>query len=399
MCSYAYGNALCPGEACHELTFYAEHFSEFFQSHTVFLFLPGVHSLKLQYYIHIDSVTNLMLLGSDNGKSRNQCIGKTGLGIFYSKAITIMHLEFSGCAADFSDDVKWHAGIGILCITDLNISNVVVTNSTGWGVLANNILGSSQFHNSTFTYNSGTGASFSGGNSFFRYNNVQCDQFTNTSLIISKSKFSHGSNRGGARSGGGILLQFHQSTYPVRVTIKDATLYDNQASVYGGNMQIEICMHYGIECVSQNVASILIERSSFSKGESQLGGGISVIFVSIGIPCDSQQLETPSKIHIFNSEILYNTASQGGSNIFIYGNSNISNSILINNSRIIGGKVMIILEGGCDSLWDIVMNTAAGGSIHTCALFTLERLLNSNGRLQIQRFLETLPVPVVEACP
>jgi len=77
-------------------------------------------------------------------------------------------------------------------------------------------------------------------------------------------------------------------------------------------MQIEIRMHYGIECVSQNVASILIKRSSFSKGESQLGGGISVIFVSIGIPCDSQQLETPSKIHIFNSEILYNTASQGG---------------------------------------------------------------------------------------
>lgn len=59
-----------------------------------------------------------------------------------------MHLEFSGCAADFSDDVKWHAGIGILCITDLNISNVVVTNSTGWGVLANKILGSSQIHNS-----------------------------------------------------------------------------------------------------------------------------------------------------------------------------------------------------------------------------------------------------------
>ena len=100
---------------------------------------------------------------------------------------------------------------------------------------------------------------------------------------------------------GGILLQFHQSTYPVRVTIKDATLYDNQASVYGGNMQIEIRMHYGIECVSQNVASILIERSSFSKGESQLGGGISVIFVNIGIPCDSQEHETPFKIHIFNS--------------------------------------------------------------------------------------------------
>ena len=62
------GNASCLGEACHELTFYAEHSSEFFQSHTVFLFLPGVHSPKLQYYIHIDSVTNLMLLGSDNGK-------------------------------------------------------------------------------------------------------------------------------------------------------------------------------------------------------------------------------------------------------------------------------------------------------------------------------------------
>ena len=80
-----------------------------------------------------------------------------------------MHLEFSGCAADFSDDVKWRAGIGILCITDFNISNVVVTNSTGWGVLAINcnILGSSQIHNSTFTYNSGTGASFFVGIVFF----------------------------------------------------------------------------------------------------------------------------------------------------------------------------------------------------------------------------------------
>ena len=86
----------------------------------------------------------LHLLGSDNGISRIQCIGKTGIGIFHSKAVTIMHLEFSGCAADFSDDVKWHAGIGILYITDLNISKVVVTNSTGWGVLANNILGTSQ---------------------------------------------------------------------------------------------------------------------------------------------------------------------------------------------------------------------------------------------------------------
>ena len=100
-----------------------------------------------------------------------------------------------------------------------------------------------------------------------------------------------------------INQPINQSTYPVIVTIKDATLYDNQASVYGGNMHIEIDhrMHYGIECVSQNLASVLIERSSFSKGESQLGGGISVIFVNIGIPCDSQEHETPFKIHIFNS--------------------------------------------------------------------------------------------------
>lgn len=96
--------------------------------------------------------------------------------------------------------------------------------------------------------------------------------------------------------------------------------------------------------ISQNLVSVLLERSNVSKGESRLGGGISVYFASIGndISCVSQEIT--SKLSISNCEICNNIAFEGGSNIFIYGQSYISNNVVINNSCIFGDDNM----GGVD---------------------------------------------------
>ena len=65
----------------------------------------------------------------------------------------MLHLTFSTCGADYASSI--FIGVNLQCVADVEISNIVVSNSTGFGLYALNIVGFVHIQNSVFIYNTG----------------------------------------------------------------------------------------------------------------------------------------------------------------------------------------------------------------------------------------------------
>ena len=140
-------------QPCHTLQYYVNNSN--FSSNSTFLFLKGLHTLHS--VAEIRNVTNLALIGVGSENSKVQCEGPAGL--FFRQMIhgnlTISNLTFSNCGAKSVDGLPCGALV-LDTVVDLNLTNVIVENSTGYGLLGFNLLGNSFITNSIFRYNIGT---------------------------------------------------------------------------------------------------------------------------------------------------------------------------------------------------------------------------------------------------
>ena len=158
----------CPAhfQPCHILNYYVNNSN--ITSNSTLLFLKGLHIL--QSTAKIGSVTNLALIGVAGPEdSKIQCEGAAG---FYFRQLipgnlTISNLLFSNCGGETVE--------GLLCgalildtVLHLNMTNVIVENSTGYGLLGYNLLGNTLITGSVFRYNRGT-QDCEGGNTWFYY--------------------------------------------------------------------------------------------------------------------------------------------------------------------------------------------------------------------------------------
>ena len=236
-----------------------------FSSNSTFLFLKGLH--VLHGIAEIGNATNLALVGVGSEDSKIQCEGPAGL--YFKQMIrgnlTISNLTFSNCGVESADGLPCGALV-LDTVFNLNLTNVIVENSTGYGLLGFNLLGKSFITNSVFKYNRATQDCF-GGNTLIFYGNCP-NRDTASSLIINSSQFLFGKvpiTQGDPLGTGG--LSFYIKCTNVSVNGTNLTMYGNEGH-FGGNL----CIHFW---VFTNI-SITMENSYLGAGRGSRGGGVFV---------------------------------------------------------------------------------------------------------------------------
>ena len=151
----------CPGQPCNNLSYYCENSHLFFTSNTTLYFLPGEHILGPVIVAYVSNITLVGIVSAEH--TINHCPGEGGIAFINCERVNLFHLTFSNCGTDHGTLI--YRGVGFQCVTDVEISSIVVTNSTGVGLYAANMVGSVHIQNSVLTYNTGN----IGGNAAFRY--------------------------------------------------------------------------------------------------------------------------------------------------------------------------------------------------------------------------------------
>ena len=323
----------CQGQPCHNLTYYSENSQLYFTSNTTLYFLPGEHILG---HVIVTDVSNITLAGIVSSEHTIlRCPGEGGILFMNCKEIYLLQLTFSNCGADYGTSI--YRGLGFQCVTDLEISNIVVTNSTGFGLAAVNVVGSVHIQNSVFTYNTGS----IGGNAKFQYSaDLQCPQVTDTLLFIENSFFAYGENWSTQyvkSSAGGMTLAF-QSSFNIIILVTNTTLHGNKVAIGGGgNMVIYYNSNGACNCVS-----VTIEHCYITQGEASDGGGLYIKDIRTTEEPHHCGTTEPHSLHITDVQFVNNTAHRYGGGVYILDGSSVGSNINITNSSIIGGKA----EGG-----------------------------------------------------
>ena len=328
--------SICPGEPCHELSYYSENSQLFFTSNTTLYFLPGEHILE---HVIVTDVSNITLAGIMSAEyTILQCPGRGGIAFIDCKEIYMLHLTISNCG---EDGTSVSCGVYFQCVKDLEISDIVVTNSTGFGLLVVNVVGYVHIQNSVFTYNSGN----IGGNSAFVYygdiNN--CPQVIHTLLHVENSIFAFGEIWSTeSLYSGGIALVVYQPSYNIVMIVRHTTLHGNQAASGGGNMLVGIIHNSKAAC---NLITVRIEHCNVTQGRalSGVGGGLYVQHINTtgNEPHQCDARESQYSLWITDVNFVNNTASTLGGNLFFSDDNSVCNGINIANSSIIGGKAQI----------------------------------------------------------
>ena len=143
----------------------------------------------------------------------------------------MLHLTFSNCGADYASSI--FIGVNFQCVADVEISNIVVSNSTGFGLYALNMVGFVQIQNSVFIYNTGN----IGGNTALRYDETMgCSQVIDTLLHVENSLFAYGEIWSTELSfSGGVTILVSQILYNINILVTNSTFHGNQAAIAGGN--------------------------------------------------------------------------------------------------------------------------------------------------------------------
>ena len=285
-------------QPCYTLQYYVNNSN--FSSNRTFLFLKGLHAL--QGIAKIRNVTNLALIGVSQEKCTIQCESRAGL---YFKQIirgnlTISNLTLSNCGAESADGLPCGALL-LDTVFDLNLTNVIIENSTGYGLLGFNLLGNSFITNSVFRYNSATQECL-GGNTWIYYGN--CPKLdTPTVLTISSSQFLFGKHprgqqglQGFSQSSGG--LTFLMNCLNVSVNATDLTLYGNEG-YFGGNLYFHFHLFTDISITLQN-SYLGAGRAPVSRG----GGALIKIDQDVAVN-DKYSCGDPSVLNQKHHQLLY----------------------------------------------------------------------------------------------
>ena len=253
---------------CQELKTYFNNASYYFQSGTEFIFLPGVHLFDLESILLVQGIVNIRLVGSDNFTQRSvaENVEEYGLhpyaydyNITYFQSSTII-LCTNPSALSFSN-VKnltlanftiLNCGQYLNNASNLLIDGLSVQNSSGFGLYALNVLGTSQITRSSFVgnnqfvkkifqdvpirncknetgslYITGSLTEYKGGNVEFIYSNVSLTS-SNIQLNILLVVVALGINRDDSY-GAGLAISSDESLHNLNINIDDLITYRNQA--------------------------------------------------------------------------------------------------------------------------------------------------------------------------
>ena len=282
----------CPSNyPCHTLQYYVKNKTAFFKTNSTLQFLPGIHILESNEgneLTTIESVHNLTLIGNDTfinnsltndnfalvPSSQIHCNGSGGLLFTAVHGLFIGNLLFSRCGAvlPWPFDGRFRAALatGLISpqesIFDVNITRVVIQNSTGYGLYASNVLGKSVISDSTFIYNNYNGSQeYFGGNIRMSYHNCSENAGNSTFTIQSSyllhgrdpNTYGHGSD---STSAGLAVTTLGLGCSNIVFNIINITARDNVAYA-GGNIEILYLSNnitnsfYVIQCLLEDGAA------------------------------------------------------------------------------------------------------------------------------------------------
>ena len=193
--------------------------------------------------------------------------------------IQIRNLTFLNCGQDLTFDlsvlcnVSCRAAIAFDTIDTLLISGVTVNYSSGWGVYAKRVFGSSSVVESTFSHNAGTSV-YDGGNVAILYTDCSADA-SDTILSLSSLKVLYGysSHKTPVAPGLSLLLECTR----INVSISNVVMIGNGANSKifstGGNIAI-IYRNY----TNLVVNFVTVQDCYIANGSASQGAGM---FVSI----------------------------------------------------------------------------------------------------------------------
>ena len=280
----------CPGNPCHVLTYYLQNSSQYFQSDTQFIFLPGIHQFDTGIQLEITEKENIRFVGSNNltqhsvaekvmeygfdpyhederitflqSPSIILCSKVSGFSFVSMVNLSLVNISLLNCGNGSP------AGIYMSNVFNLLMDGVSIQNSTGYGFFGSNLLGQSTIVRSSFiannqyvkdmllktnvgslqcngvVYDHNTAyvndgpvncAALKGGNMVIHYNDIA--QETNQ-LCFSNLVFSLGvDGTFGSQCddytdrypGTGLSITLEQTTFTVIFDIQDSTFYRHQA--------------------------------------------------------------------------------------------------------------------------------------------------------------------------
>lgn len=265
----------CPSP-CHPLSFYLGNVTQYFESNTTLVFLPGEHIIQSDTFAEISNVADLNL----EGQVKENTLPALGAQVVQAIIVCANHwlefhfvnvtnlrvtkLIFSYCGQKI---IPTHLSNHILPATiwiteseNVELQEVGIFNGTGYGLLAVNVLGNSRVVNSTFFGNNFytlqeeecEQGSCVGGNALFVYKNGQenITEFptcrNNNSLYIFNSLFRQGFS--GVLEvnsflhqgfGGGLEVIFESTTYGMEIVI-DRVVSVGNTGLLGANMFISM---------------------------------------------------------------------------------------------------------------------------------------------------------------
>ena len=313
---------------CEPLSYYIQRVDQFFVSNTCMEFLEGVHVMEINRAVRMVDISNFSLIGNRSRitprdttdgtpvpSSLITCSGSMRSGFYFVNSfnIQIENLAIAKCGMRISKGIKVLAAIAFDTVINVQMRNVRIFNSTGFGVHADRVLGNSTISNSAFIRNIGI-KKFYGGNMRFWYRD--CPSDVNTWLLVENSWFMHGydvykTDRFYPYASGLTLL----IDCPfVHVTISNITAMHNVAD-NGGNLAIRL----NFTSYQPGIGSILLQNSNIVGGVGHRGGGLRVwsrIYGARDISCRnlSQNYVT---LHVVNTNFTDNHAKSAGGALYI----------------------------------------------------------------------------------
>ena len=150
----------CPVLPCHTLSYYLENTTRYFTSNTKIIFLHGVHEINRSGVLLFKNGFNLTLSGynaSDSNAAKIICKQPATLKFNNIENLVISHLSVLYCGYQVLPFMNGKelssAAVCFLNVTVLKLLNISVENSTGYGVVGVNVLGTSSISHSKFLFN------------------------------------------------------------------------------------------------------------------------------------------------------------------------------------------------------------------------------------------------------
>ena len=325
-------------------------------------------NVTLQKVIQIANKTNIALYGLSGGHTEVHCDShrnESGYRFTNVTNLTLSNISFINCgslnlAYDTLGTTPWFSGVWFYFCENVRLTNVNIRNSTGTGVVFIDTIGyvkikDSSFENSNFhnKYNFSYGAyiKFSSGKlrkDVYKNHNQACTfvfhkaSFTNNnvtsyhnpkvySLYRTNEQFGLGGgltlqfedndtwyrekviwitnctfklNTG--HHGGGLSLNFTNSTSRNNVTIKHCDFTNNRGD-FGGGLSVVFSNNPYNNCV-------LLSNTRFSENHAEMGGGA----MEVGFHFQQMQYPETNAVTLRNCTIVENRATYGGGTVLHY---------------------------------------------------------------------------------